>query len=382
MTGVATGDFAARVLAWYDQHGRHDLPWQTPRSPYRVLVSEIMLQQTQVTTVIPVFERFMQTFSDVEHLANASEDAVLAAWSGLGYYSRARNLQRAARLIVEGGGFPSTLEAWMALPGVGRSTAGAILSQAFGQPAPILDGNVRRFLARHAGQEGWPGETDVQRALWDLATSRLPGRRAADYTQAMMDLGARICRPKAPRCEACPVLVDCIAYFSGRTQTIPGPRPKRVRPTHRYWLLLLEDGEQRLWFERRPDSGVWACLWSFPQVPADASWKEWSADQGFAPEGDPLALTPVAHALTHRVLELQPLQVRVRCEGARPSTEGRWLTMEDAVTLALPAPVRRLINLLRQEAPHGEDGPVREARPRGRRARQAADAGGTRPAGL
>src|SRR5690606_8097985 len=247
-------DFARRLLAWFDRCGRHDLPWQRDRRPYAVWVSEIMLQQTQVATVIPYFERFVARFPDVEVLAEASLDDVLALWSGLGYYARARNLHRAAQLVVEryGGDLPDSLDELMALPGIGRSTAGAILAQAHGVRAPILDGNVKRVLARHAGIEGWPGEREVEQTLWAIADERTPSERVADYTQAIMDLGAMLCTRRRPACTVCPVVEDCRACRLGIQERLPSPRPKRERPRRRRMMLVVRDSQGRVLLERRP----------------------------------------------------------------------------------------------------------------------------------
>jgi len=257
---------ADTLLAWFDTHGRHDLPWQHPRTPYRVWISEIMLQQTQVSTVVPYFERFLQRFPDVHSLAAAAQDDVLALWSGLGYYARARNLHRAAQHIVErhDGKFPTTLEAWLALPGIGRSTAGAILAQAFEQRQPILDGNVRRVLARYHAIDGWPGDRAVQDQLWKRAEAATPHRRIADYTQAIMDLGATVCT-RTPRCNQCPLSTGCGAHRLGRTADFPGRRPRKTLPVRLTAMLVLRDENGRILLVRRPPTGIWGGLWSLPE---------------------------------------------------------------------------------------------------------------------
>ncbi|HVT35954.1 MAG TPA: A/G-specific adenine glycosylase, partial [Nevskiaceae bacterium] len=253
-------DFSARLLAWFDQHGRHDLPWQHPREPYRVWLSEIMLQQTQVTTVMPYFERFLARFADVQALAAAPLDDVLALWSGLGYYARARNLHACAQTVVRehGGEFPRDIETMMALPGIGRSTAGAILAQAHGQRHAILDGNVRRVLSRHAAVPGWTGEPAVQKKLWAIAESLLPQARLPDYTQALMDLGATVCTARKPACDACPVRADCAARTQQRVAEFPAAKPKRARPQRRSLMLLIENARGEILFERRAAAGIWA----------------------------------------------------------------------------------------------------------------------------
>ena len=257
MAGTAPGiGFADRLLAWFEKAGRHDLPWQQDRSLYRVWVSEVMLQQTQVQTVIPYFERFMARFPTVQALASAAEDEVLHFWSGLGYYARARNLHAAARRVVSerGGDLPLEREQWNALPGVGRSTAGAILAQALDQRHAILDGNVRRVLARWAAIEGAPGRPEVEARLWQLSEHLTPAVRAADYTQAIMDLGATLCTRTRPRCDACPVRADCVARQEGRQALLPTPRKVRHRPERRvHWLVLENAGSVLL--SRRPARG-------------------------------------------------------------------------------------------------------------------------------
>ncbi|MBS0396359.1 MAG: A/G-specific adenine glycosylase, partial [Proteobacteria bacterium] len=239
--GPDAASFATRLLAWYERHGRHDLPWQRDRSPYRVWVSEVMLQQTQVATVIPYYERFMGRFPDVAALAAAPLDEVLHHWSGLGYYARARHLHRAAACLVaeHGGELPASVEALTALPGIGRSTAGAILALARDERHPILDGNVKRVLARWFGIEGFPGQPRVAALLWELSERVTPSRRAADYTQAVMDLGATLCTRSRPRCSECPVGADCVAQATGRVASLPVPRAARARPVRRVaWLVL------------------------------------------------------------------------------------------------------------------------------------------------
>ncbi|NBB92056.1 MAG: A/G-specific adenine glycosylase, partial [Gammaproteobacteria bacterium] len=268
MTALASKpDFAQRLLAWWEQHGRHDLPWQQERSPYRVWVAEIMLQQTQVGTVIPYFERFMGRFPDLPSLAHAPIDDVLAHWSGLGYYARARNLHAAAVRCLEehGGDLPPDAESLERLPGIGRSTANAIVAQAQDRRAPILDGNVKRVLARHAGVEGWPGRSAVLRSLWQEAEALTPQDRARDYTQAIMDLGATLCTPRRPACERCPVDEDCFARRADRVEELPAPKPKRSRPLRDATLVIIENDRGELLLQRRPPSGIWGGLWSLPE---------------------------------------------------------------------------------------------------------------------
>jgi A/G-specific adenine glycosylase len=341
-------DFAARLLRWFDLHGRHDLPWQHPRDPYRVWISEVMLQQTQVATVIPYFERFMARFPEVHSLAAAPLDEVLRHWAGLGYYARARNLHRAAQAIVEqhAGAFPRDLESVQALPGIGRSTAGAILAQAHGQRHAILDGNVRRLLARHAGVEGWPGLPRVQARLWDVAESHLPDRRMADYTQAVMDLGNAVCRARAPLCASCPVHDDCVARREDRVDEIPAARPARERPLRRSQVLLVIDASGELLLQRRPPSGIWGGLWSPPLVAEGETLEAACGRVGADPIGaHPLPV--VRHAFTHFDLDLEPMCLRPTAPRAvadqDPSAQA-WIKLSSPGSWpGLPAPMRKLL---------------------------------------
>ncbi|GIX31009.1 MAG: A/G-specific adenine glycosylase [Porticoccaceae bacterium] len=340
---MAGQGFAARLLAWYDRHGRRDLPWRRAVTPYRVWVSEIMLQQTRVSTAIPFFERFVARFPDVASLAAADEEEVLAHWAGLGYYARARNLHRAARRILadHGGELPRDPQALQRLPGIGRSTAGAILSIAFEQPAAILDGNVRRVLARHAGVEGWPGSTAVAERLWRLAEERLPASRCGDYSQALMDLGAVLCTRVRPVCAACPVSEDCLARRQGRQTELPAPRPARTLPVRRRRWLLVLDAEGRLLFERRPPEGLWGGLWAFPELAAEVpptlgGWRL-----------QPFRELPARrHAFSHFVLEYHPLLCRAEPQATAEHPGRRWAALGELHRLPLPAPVRALAEAL------------------------------------
>ncbi|WP_052378422.1 A/G-specific adenine glycosylase [Polycyclovorans algicola] len=331
--------FAERVLQWFDAHGRHDLPWQRPRSAYRVWVSEIMLQQTQVATVIPYFTRFMARFPDVATLAAAPLDDVLAHWSGLGYYARARNLHACAQGVANGlgGEFPRTVEGCLALPGIGRSTAGAIVSQAFDARAPILDGNVRRVLARHAALHGWPGTPAVSKAFWALAESRLPEARYADYTQALMDLGATCCTARRPQCLLCPVQEDCLARQQGSVASLPTPKPRRARPRKQAQVLVVENHDGEILLARRPQRGIWGGLWSLPVIMAGDAWPSGlDALQPF----DNTPLTPIAHSFTHFDLQMDPVHLQ-----GQPAVNDDliWHAPTQALTLGLPAPIRRMI---------------------------------------
>ncbi|KLJ01119.1 A/G-specific adenine glycosylase [Luteimonas sp. FCS-9] len=347
-----TPDYAARLLAWFDVHGRHDLPWQHPRTPYRVWLSEIMLQQTQVRVVIPYFERFVAALPDVRALAAAPRDDVLALWSGLGYYARARNLQAAAQACVErhDGALPRDFDALLALPGIGRSTAAAILSQAWGDRFAILDGNVKRVLARHHGVAGWPGLPKVEKALWAIADTLLPDARMADYTQAQMDFGATLCTRHAPACLLCPVNADCVAFAQGRVEELPTPKPTKALPEREATVLLLEDRAGRVLLQRRPATGVWAALWSLPQgEDADAAlaWLDAHAP-GLVAADDrdaPRRLPTVHHGFTHYRLQLHPLHwpgLAPR-RGVRDNDDLRWVARDELAALGIPAPIRTLL---------------------------------------
>jgi len=349
-----TAPFSQRLLAWFDRHGRHDLPWQTPRTPYRVWLAEIMLQQTQVAAVIPYFRKFVARFPDVHSLAAAPADDVLQHWAGLGYYARARNLQRAAQLVADehGGEFPRDIEAMTALPGVGRSTAAAVLAQAYGERHAILDGNVKRVLARHGAVEGWPGEPKVAKRLWALAENLLPHERLVDYTQAIMDLGATLCTARNPACGRCPVSADCQAYGQGRVAQFPAPRPRRERPLRHARLLLVENAAGELLFERRPPAGIWGGLWCLPVLEAGEDAAAWLArEHGLAAE--PLeTLAPLRHGFTHFELELEPLRLRAAGAAAlREQVPLRWINMAADALPGLPAPVLKLLARLQAPQP-------------------------------
>ncbi len=343
-----------RVLAWFDDHGRKDLPWQQDPTPYRVWVSEIMLQQTQVATVIPYYQDFMARFPDVSSLATAPLDAVLHLWSGLGYYARARNLHRAAGLICEqhGGRFPLRLEEVMALPGIGRSTAGAILALSDAQRHPILDGNVKRVLCRYHGVEGWPGQKAVETRLWELAEQHTPHRQVAAYTQAMMDLGATLCRRGRPDCEACPLQADCVAHASGRQAEFPAARPRRVLPVRQTAMLLVHDGAGAVLLERRPPSGIWGGLWSLPEVAADGQGRDWCL-RVLGSEPAQIEQWPVLrHTFSHFHLDITPLCLRADLPASRVMEgEGAvWYNTRSPDARGLAAPVQSLLQRLNEQS--------------------------------
>ena len=338
--------FARTLIRWQRRHGRHDLPWQHTRDPYRIWLSEVMLQQTRVDAVIPYYERFLERFPDVRALARASQDEVLRLWSGLGYYARARNLHAAARQIVRmhAGRFPRSPEALAALPGVGRSTAAAIAVFAFGRRAAILDGNVRRVLARCFGIEGYPGRPAVAQRLWSLAESLLPQHSIRGYTQGLMDLGATVCVRARPRCNICPFAAECVAVRRGRVDRIPAPRPQAARPVRdTRWLVLVHDG--RVLLERRPSSGLWGGLWIFPQA------EKWDARSVRRLLGCEIAslrpLPPLEHGFTHFRLRVRPLLCEVRAAAPYAgSPSHRWLGIAQAARSAVPAPVKKLLQAL------------------------------------
>ena len=340
-------EFARHLLHWYDMHGRHDLPWQHPRTPYRVWISEVMLQQTQVATVIPYFQRFMDSLPDVRTLAAASEDRVLALWSGLGYYRRARYLHAAARQCVarHGGQLPHDFESMAALPGIGRSTAGAILALAHGQRHAILDGNVKRVLSRYHGVGGWPGERTVENALWSHAATHTPEARIADYTQAIMDLGATVCTRANPRCDACPQAQDCIARRDGTTAAIPASRPARALPEKSTWFVVLRDERYRVLLQRRPPQGVWPGLWSLPEATDERAARELASRLADLGHGGAVALPGILHVFTHFRLHASPIEWRsVRARAAiadDPAT--RWYSRAEIADLGVPAPVRKVL---------------------------------------
>jgi A/G-specific adenine glycosylase len=340
------GEFASLVVEWQRQHGRHDLPWQNTRDPYRIWVSEIMLQQTQVSAVIPYYERFLARFPDLASLAQADEDDVLVLWSGLGYYARARNLHRAAQVVREqhAGVFPSDHAAVRALPGIGRSTASAICVFSRGARHAILDGNVKRVLARHFGVEGYPGAKRVEDALWAVSESLLPETGIEAYTQGLMDLGASVCMRTRPRCTQCPLRETCVAQREGRTAMLPAPRPAKVLPERSTTMAVLMSGGEVL-LEKRPAPGIWGGLWCFPEVDRARLEEECSARFGVAVEAT-LRLGDVQHGFTHFHLRIEPVVVWV-ARGLAAEAPGRlWLTPEDAHGAAVPVPVRKILALL------------------------------------
>lgn len=348
---VNQASFAYAVLAWFDQHGRKDLPWQQQRSAYRVWVSEIMLQQTQVATVIPYFEAFMARFPQLQDLADAPLDAVLAHWSGLGYYARARNLHKAAQRVRDehGGIFPMDFDAVLALPGVGRSTAGAILSLAMNQHHAILDGNVKRVLARAFAVDGWPGKTAVADELWQHSERLTPKKRVADFNQAMMDLGAGMCTRSKPQCTACPLQECCVANAEGRQTEYPGKKPKKTIPVRETQMLLLSNKKNEVLLQRRPPVGIWGGLLSLPEMPMDDELSLWSERHlGFS-VAEQSRWPVVRHTFSHFHLDITPVVVKTMDKVPTMSVmEGtEWVWYKDGVDSGgLPAPVTRLLERL------------------------------------
>ena len=344
--------FTEHLLAWFDIHGRHHLPWSQHPTPYRVWISEVMLQQTQVATVIPYYERFMARFPDVGSLAIAPLDEVLHLWTGLGYYARARNLHGCAQALVAqyGGEFPEDVEAVMALPGIGRSTAGAILALSRGQRQPILDGNVKRVLARTFAIVGDPSSAAVIKQLWTQSDACTPALRVGAYTQAIMDLGATVCTRTRPACTVCPMNVGCVAALEGRQAELPSPKQKRLRGTREATLLIAEtntEGSIAVWVQRRPAMGLWGGLWSPPQFDNELAALDWCRREIGKPESSLEQLTPIHHAFTHFDLRLNPL--RVRCQpmaAVRDGDDRLWYRLKNPPRVGLPQPIRQLFERL------------------------------------
>jgi A/G-specific adenine glycosylase len=337
-------DFSQRLIRWHKRHGRHDMPWQNTTDPYRVWLSEIMLQQTQVATVIPYYLRFLERFPQLADLAAAPVEEVMGLWSGLGYYARARNLHAAARAVMaqHGGKFPRDPAVIAQLPGIGRSTANSIATFCFGAHAPILDGNVKRVLCRAFGIEGFPGSGAVEKQLWTLATELMPARQGAIHNQAQMDLGAMVCTRGKPRCEACPLDDICVARATGRTAELPQAKPRREIPLrHATLLVLLNDN--RVLLETRPPAGIWGGLLSLPELPAGADAQEW-AERRFA--CSVIAVSPAPtfiHVFSHFRLQIEPRRLQVTTGPAAMEPGWQWLDLAAIESAALPVPIRRIL---------------------------------------
>lgn len=347
---ISPTQFSESVLTWFKQHGRKNLPWQQQITPYRVWVSEIMLQQTQVATVIPYFQRFISRFPDVASLASAQLDEVLHLWTGLGYYARARHLYRAAQIIYHqyAGHFPQEIAALSSLPGIGRSTAGAILAIAMRKSAPILDGNVKRVFTRFHAIAGWPGDTSVAKQLWEYATHYTPDQHCAAYTQAMMDLGATICTRSKPRCDQCPLQRHCLAYAMANPTAYPTKKPSKNLPKRAVRLVILTNQQGEVLLEKRPPLGIWGGLWSFPECPADVDVKTW-CQQHYVSHVDSLYQgTPFRHTFSHFHLDITPVQMQITHPAMQvmEQTNTIWQHPKQPISYGLPAPIARLLTKL------------------------------------
>jgi A/G-specific adenine glycosylase len=343
-------DFASRLITWQKMHGRHDLPWQNTSEPYAIWVSEIMLQQTQVSSVIGYYRKFMQRFPNIASLALATQEDVLQHWSGLGYYSRARNLHHAATIIMEQyhGKFPQDFAIIQTLPGIGRSTAAAIASFAFNQIQTILDGNVKRVLARHFLVEGWPSSPKVEKDLWRLAEELLPEQDMVAYTQGLMDLGATLCSRSKPQCSNCPLMKTCAAYQHNRVTELPTPKPRKVIPEKFTTMLILQHDDEVL-LEKRPPTGIWGGLWSFPETDVKLGFETIILNQFAMIAETSQPLPALSHAFTHFKLHIQPQPMQVLtvspniCE-----PKYVWLSIDDAIGAAISTPIRKILHSLQK----------------------------------
>lgn len=339
-------EFATRIITWQKVHGRHNLPWQNTHDPYAIWVSEIMLQQTQVAAVIGYYAKFMARFASIAALADATQDEVLQYWSGLGYYSRARNLHNAAQIIVDehAGQFPQAFDAILALPGIGRSTAAAISSFAFGQAEPIMDGNVKRVFARYFLVEGWPSLPKIEKQLWALADGLMPQTDMIAYTQGLMDLGATLCTRSKPKCMLCPLVATCGAYATNRVKELPTSKPRKTIPEKHTTMLILRRGNEVM-LERRPPTGIWGGLWSLPEASDDEDFIQ-LCQQRFGAEATQIeALKKLSHVFTHFKLHInpQPMQVVSFKHLANEANRTIWLDIDDAIAAAIPTPIRKIL---------------------------------------
>ena len=340
--------FADQLLLWYEQHGRHDLPWQVRGDPYPVWVSEVMLQQTQVATVIPYYERFISRFPCLQDLATADLDQVLHLWSGLGYYARARNLHKSARLIVEqyNGVFPDNITDLVALPGIGLSTAGAILAQSLGQRHPILDGNVKRVLARYYCIDGWPGHRDTEDRLWQLSDANTPTEKTAEYTQAIMDLGATICKRNKPDCPICPVNDKCQSFLLGVVNTYPHKRKKKKLPVKTTTFLLLSNEQEEIFLTQRPPTGIWGGLWCLPEL-LNCSEGKWNLENLPADISTEKPMPVVRHTFSHYHLDFTVIPATLKgnhSTGIMESNPTVWYNPAHPSQLGLAAPIKKIIH--------------------------------------
>ncbi len=347
--------FSKPLLTWFRQHGRHDLPWQQPRDAYRVWLSEIMLQQTQVQTVIPYFERFLQAFPNLRTLAQAPQDEVLHQWTGLGYYARARNLHKAAQILVEQhkAEFPQNHSSLLALPGIGPSTAAAILAQAFNLPNAILDGNVKRVLTRFYAISGWPGKKQIENQLWDISRKHTPNHNAADYTQAIMDLGATVCTRSKPHCKTCPLQTHCMADQQGNPGDYPTPKKRARLPVRKTTMLLLQNNKGEILLQQRPAPGIWGNLWSLPEMEQTDNAAEISR-QRFACEIETsVELSAFRHTFSHFHLDIQPIHciVSTHTQCVMDSGSQVWYKCDPADKRGLPGPVKKLLEATLEKNP-------------------------------
>lgn len=349
--------FASKVLEWYDAYGRKNLPWQQNKTAYRVWLSEIMLQQTQVATVIPYFERFTERFPTISDLAQASQDEVLHYWTGLGYYARARNLHKTAQIIAETyhGEFPTILEDVNALPGIGRSTAGAILSSVYHQPHAILDGNVKRTLSRSFAIDGWPGQKSVENRLWSIAEEQTPQTAVDKYNQAMMDMGAMVCTRSKPKCSLCPVSELCISLQQGNPEDYPGKKPKKTKPEKSTFFIILV-AENQVWLEQRPSLGIWGGLHCFPQIEDETQLNNTFDDLKIEKSNIKSSQTLIAfrHTFSHYHLDITPILVELRQipHSIMEDNVGLWYNLSQPEQVGLAAPVKKLLDNLHFELHH------------------------------
>lgn len=352
-TGRSVTEFSTKILNWYHLYGRKQLPWQQEKTAYKVWLSEIMLQQTQVATVIPYFNRFTEAFPTVEDLARASIDEVLHLWTGLGYYARARNLHKSARIVMEQyqGQFPRDITELNALPGIGRSTAAAILSSVYQQPHAILDGNVKRVLARVYAIEGWPGKKSVENALWEAAEANTPQNQVDHYNQAMMDMGAMVCTRSKPKCTLCPVSTQCQAFNNGNPADYPGKKPKKEKPTKQTWFVILRHKEE-IWLEQRPASGIWGGLYCFPEQPT-ADITDYLIRFGCSEDETERARTLIAfkHTFSHYHLDITPVLIELDQVPSliMEQNHGLWYNLSQPKELGLATPVKNLLAALKHE---------------------------------
>lgn len=341
--------FSKPLLDWYDLHGRKDLPWQLPRHPYRVWLSEIMLQQTQVQTVIPYFNRFIDRFPEINDLALADEDEVLSLWSGLGYYSRARNILKTAQIINKQyqGSMPRDLEILMQLPGIGPSTAAAIISQAFNEPAAILDGNVKRVLSRFFLIAGWPEQSQVKKKLWDLANRCMPKQRCADYTQAIMDLGATCCTSRKPNCSNCPINSQCQAYLNEEQHLYPTKKIKKPIPVHAQQFLVLYNDQGLIYLEKRPPTGIWGGLWCLPGLDIhDCPLSH--IEHHYALTGEePEEIITFKHRFSHFHLQINAISIKTHTLTNKiADLKGLWFPKEKMTSIGLAKPTSFILSHL------------------------------------